>query len=63
MTRAKRVVIKRFRHQGTAECEGCNRLHPDSTRERCRAHVRATGHKVRFVIEDVTAYDPAEPSR
>ena len=59
---AKRVVIKRFRYGHVAECEGCDRLHPDSTRERCRVHVQQTGHKVRFVIEDVTTYDPAEMS-
>jgi hypothetical protein len=63
MARAERVVIKHFRHQGTAECEQCKNLHPDSTRERCRVHVRQTGHRVRFVIEDVTTYDPAGSPR
>jgi hypothetical protein len=63
MARAKRVVIKHFRHRGMAECEQCSNLHPDSTRERCRVHVQQTGHHVRFVIEDVTTYDPAGPSR
>ncbi len=53
----KRVTIRRFRSRGVAECEGCGKLHPDSTRERCRVHVEQTGHKVRFAIEDVTVYE------
>lgn len=56
-TVAKGVAITHFRHQGTAECENCQRLHPDSTRERCRVHVQQTGHTVRFIVEDVTKYE------
>ena len=26
--------------------------------ERCRVHVQMTGHTVRFIIEDVTRYEP-----
>ena len=55
------LAVGRFRYPGRAECENCNDLHPGSTRERCRVHVQLTGHKVRFTIEDVTAYGPAEP--
>jgi hypothetical protein len=54
----KPVAIKRFRYPGTAECEGCDEIHPDSTRDRCRVHVQQTGHRVRFVIEEVTTYEP-----
>ena len=53
------LTVERFRYQGMAECENCNDLHPDSTRERCRVHVQRTGHTVHFVIEDVTKYRPA----
>lgn len=56
----KRVTIKRFRYHGTAECENCRQFDPDSTRERCRAHVQQTGHRVRFLVEDVTTYEPAK---
>ena len=52
----KRITIQRQRGGGVAECEGCDRLHPDSTRERCRVHADRTGHTVRYVIEDVTIY-------
>ena len=52
------AATTRVRHEGMAECEQCDRLHPDSTRERCRIHVNQTGHTVRFVIEDVTVYKP-----
>ena len=54
-----KITIKRFRYRGMAECEGCDKLHPDSTRERCRVHAQTTGHKVRFLIEDVTTYELA----
>ena len=53
------LITERFRQPGIAECENCNDLHPDSTRERCRVHVHQTGHTVRFVVEDVTKYRPA----
>jgi hypothetical protein len=55
-----KITIKRFRYPGAAECEGCDKLHPDSTRERCRVHAQTTGHKVRFLIEDVTTYELGE---
>jgi hypothetical protein len=51
------VEIKRMRYPGIAECETCNRLHPDSTRERCRQHAdHHPGHRVLFTVEEVTAY-------
>ena len=54
------VAIKRYRNYGAiADCEQCDKLHPDSTRERCRVHVQQTGHTVRYLIEDVTVYRPA----
>lgn len=63
MADRKGVTAKRFRYPATAQCENCNDLHPDSTRERCRVHVQQTGHKVRFLIEDVTTYSPAQGIR
>jgi hypothetical protein len=60
---SKGVAIERFRQQHVAECENCDKLHPESTRERCRVHVQLTGHTVRFVIEDVTKYQRAEATR
>jgi len=62
MNDAKHVTINRFRYGHMAQCEQCNQLHPDSTRERCRLHVQQTGHKVRFLIEDVTTYEPGRLS-
>ena len=52
----KGLKITRFRSHSYSECEGCDKLHPDSTRERCRLHAQQTGHVVRFTIEDVTVY-------
>jgi hypothetical protein len=52
------VEIKRMRYPGMAECETCNGLHPDSTRERCRQHAdQFPGHHVRYVVEEVTFYE------
>ena len=50
------VDITRQRSGTTAECEGCDQLHPDSTRERVRRHVKLTGHKARVIVEDSTVY-------
>lgn len=50
--------ISRLRYPGSAECEGCDQLPPDSVREQVRVHVQLTGHKVRFTVEDVTVYAP-----
>lgn len=50
------VRIERFRSDGMAECEGCDDLHPDSTRERARQHADRTGHTTRYLIEDTTVY-------
>lgn len=52
------VKITRVNMLPTAECENCNKLNPEATRERCRVHVQKTGHTVRFIIEDVTRYEP-----
>jgi hypothetical protein len=56
-----KVNIERFRSQTTAECEQCDRLHPDSTRERARQHAAVLGHTVHVVIEDTTVYRKAQP--
>lgn len=59
-----KVDIRRHRAgANTAECEDCDRLLPDSTRERCREHAARTGHTVRFYVEDVTIYTRKEPQR
>ena len=56
------VEINRFRTQHTAECERCDGLDPDSTRERCRVHAEQTGHIVWYLIEDTTVYKRKGPS-
>lgn len=53
------VKITRVRMLPLAECENCDALSPEATRERSRVHVQQTGHTVRFIIEDVTRYEPA----
>ncbi len=53
------VKTTRFKSEGTAECEQCQRQ-GSWTRERARQHVTKTGHTVRFVIEDTTVYQPLE---
>lgn len=50
------VDIHHVRSDGAAECEQCNDLRPDSTRERARLHAFLRDHTVRFVIHDVTVY-------
>ncbi|WP_328344899.1 hypothetical protein [Micromonospora sp. NBC_00421] len=55
-----KVDIRRGVSKGTAECENCTRLHPDSTRERVRQHVQQTGHTAWVVVEDQTRYSPKE---
>ncbi len=44
---------------GRALCEKCRKLPPASSPERARLHVRATGHTVRYVVEQVWIYLPA----
>lgn len=53
---AAEVKITHERDSHTASCEDCGRLHPNATRERCRLHVKMTGHTVRYVIDEVTVY-------
>lgn len=55
-----RLEIRRGRREGVAQCTDCDKLRPDSTRERARQHAKQRGHIVRFVIEDVTTYCPAK---
>lgn len=58
----RRVEITRWRGPTTtAECEQCD-LIPDATRERVRQHVMHSGHTVRVIVEDITRYEPGEPS-
>ncbi len=57
MTRG--VTATRRRSDGHTECEQCDRLHPQATRERVRQHVSRTGHTARYIIEDTTVYRPA----
>jgi len=52
------VKITRLRMLPTVECENCAELHPQATRRRCQVHAQQTGHTVRFIIEDVTRYEP-----
>jgi len=63
MNNGKRLTVTRTRLPGIAECEHCDGLHPDSTRERVRVHVQQTGHTARYIIEDVTKYQPPADGR
>jgi hypothetical protein len=55
------LTIRRFRLRpaSSARCADCDTLRPQATRERCRRHALQFGHRVRYVIEDVTDYAPA----
>ena len=54
------VKITHLRMLAAVECVNCSARHPEATRERCRVHVQQTGHTVRFIIEDVTRYEPQD---
>lgn len=58
MERKAKVVIFRARMEPRAECDQCESLHPESTRQRVRQHVQTTGHRARVVVEDITVYRP-----
>jgi hypothetical protein len=58
MTVAKRIEISRRRSPGMVECENCDRLPIDATRERARQHADRNQHLVRVLVEDVTTYRP-----
>lgn len=55
------VTATRFRLEGRATCSVCD-WSTECTRTRARVHVKSSGHTVRFVIEDVTVYRPADAS-
>jgi hypothetical protein len=61
--RVRPVSAVRFSLPPFAECEQCDRLHPEATRQRARLHVRQTGHTVRYTVEDVTKYKPEKGDR
>lgn len=62
----KAISIRRFRRPdprigaGNTKCLDCSALRHGVTRERCRQHVRKTGHRVEFAVEHVTVYGPEE---
>lgn len=56
MNRGSRVEITRSKSEATTQCENCDGLNPEATRERARQHAAATGHIVHVLIEDVTTY-------
>lgn len=57
-----RIKITRLTLPPSAECEDCDVLAADATRERARLHVQQSGHTVRISIEHVTVYRPTEDS-
>ncbi|TDC35679.1 hypothetical protein E1211_15350 [Micromonospora sp. 15K316] len=57
-----RLDISRLTNPPSVECEQCDRLRPDATRERARLHVHQTGHTVRVLVEHVTVYRPDRSS-
>jgi len=59
MSKAKTTRVKT---EGLALCLHCGKR-PGWTRERARMHVANTGHIVRYVIEDITIYQPLEADR
>lgn len=59
MPKTKTIRVKT---KGHALCLRCGKR-PEWTRERVRQHVVNTGHSVRFVIEDITIYEPLEADR
>jgi hypothetical protein len=55
---SKRIEITRRRSAGKVECENCDHLPIDATRERARQHADSAQHLVRVLVEDVTTYRP-----
>lgn len=56
-----KAATHRVRTEGVAYCLSCGKK--NWTRERVRQHVASHGHIVRFVIEDITIYEPLEGNR
>ena len=56
------VYAFRVKTAGHARCEDCDQLHAAATRERVRQHVASSGHTAHVTIEDITTYQPKEPS-
>lgn len=56
----RKVEISRVKLPQAVECEGCDILRSDATRERARQHAKTTGHTVRVSVEQVTVYRPTE---
>jgi hypothetical protein len=56
MTRFRRPDVNR--HGGITKCLDCDRLPNGCTRERCRQHAEKYGHRVEYIVEDVTTYGP-----
>ncbi len=57
MTAKYRVSSWRNRSGSVAQCDGCE-IDPDVTRKQVQDHVATTGHTARFMVEDVTKYEP-----
>ncbi|MEV5819232.1 hypothetical protein AB0L22_08665 [Micromonospora haikouensis] len=55
-----KVSIRRSTSRPMAQCENCDRLSINATRERVRRHVQQTGHTAWVVVEDQTQYSPQE---
>jgi hypothetical protein len=52
------LTAVRMRTAGRATCVRGD-LRPDASRERCRLHALYTGHRVLFIVADVTVYELA----
>lgn len=59
MYRPKDITITRTRMPGIASCEQCGTTR-EWTRELARQHANRRRHTVRFVVEDVTRYEPKD---
>lgn len=58
MTYVAKVDIARGALPPAANCENCDSLPADATRERVRQHVAQTGHTAWVVVEQYTRYQP-----
>lgn len=53
-----KVDIRHHKNPSMAQCEGCDALPINATRERVRQHVTKTGHTAWVVVEHETSYRP-----
>lgn len=52
-----KVTRSRRRSAGMADCEQCNDLSIEASRDEAMKHAGERGHVVHFIVEDTSVYD------